>query len=113
MLKLKKSDRQTIGNISYIKESAVLDYIADKSRRGGKIDHSKKITVAVFVLTAICVFADYILTALGLEVYHAVTQTILGIFAAVVTGYFGKSLGEKHSRNKHGVDENGVPHESY
>ena len=102
---MSKRNITTINGINYVKESEVKKYIAARTPK--KTEYSKNITAAVFVMTAICITADYTLTALGFEVHHAVTQTVLGILAAVVTGYFGKSFAEKHSRNIHDLDENG------
>ena len=111
MTQWKPRDRKTIDNVSYIKESAIQGCIGGKKDKKGKskITFSQKFTVAVFVLAAICLAADYMLTALGLEVNHTVTLTVLGILGVVETGYFCKSFAEKNSRNQYRVDEDGMP----
>ena len=121
MTQWKPRDRKTIDNVSYIKESAIQGCIGGKKDKKGKsknkeisggnflMTFSQKFTVAVFVLAAICLAADYMLTALGLEVNHTVTLTVLGILGVVETGYFGKSFAEKNSRNKYRVGEDGMP----
>jgi hypothetical protein len=43
------------------------------------------------------------------QINESVTNTIIVSLAASILGYYGKSLGEKHSRNKARIDENGRP----
>lgn len=74
-----------------------------------KMETSKKLAWwAVFVATVILV-THYALAYLGLEPSGELT---LGVFTACIgylITYAGKSLGEKMSRNKHGLDADGNP----
>ncbi len=75
-----------------------------------KIETSKKLAVwAVVVATAVCI-ASYVLAALGHESVSDVTTTVFAACIGYLITYAGKSLGEKVSRNKHGLDENGKPY---
>ena len=74
-----------------------------------KMETSKKLAWwAVMVASAVLV-THYVLAAHGLEPSGDLTG---GVFAACIgylITYAGKSLGEKMSRNKHGLDAEGYP----
>lgn len=76
-----------------------------------KIETSKMLAVwAVCIATLACI-ASYALAALGFETVSDVTTTIFTACIGYLITYAGKSLGEKMSRNKHRLDENGKPFE--
>jgi len=70
-------------------------------------EYSKIITAVLVAFAIICVFADYTLTAVGLEAPHDLTKTVLTTATIQLSGYFAKSFAEKNSRNMFGIDENG------
>ena len=75
-----------------------------------KIETSKKLAVwAVCIATGASV-ASYVLSALGHEAVSDVTTVIFTACIGYLITYAGKSLGEKVSRNKHGLDEDGKPY---
>ena len=75
-----------------------------------KIETSKKLAVwAVCIATLACI-ASYALAAFGFETVSDVTTTIFTACIGYLITYAGKSLGEKVSRNRHGLDEDGKPY---
>ena len=75
-----------------------------------KVETSKKLAVwAVCIATAASI-ASYVLAALGHEAVSDVTTVIFTACIGYLITYAGKSLGEKVSRNKHGLDEDGKPY---
>ena len=56
--------------------------------------------------------ADYVLAFLNhTNIQATVTVTIIGSVVAALISYYAKSYKEKDSRNRHKVDENGVPYD--
>ena len=102
---MKPKNKITSGGVNYIREDVAKKYVAIRLRK--KLDFSKKITVVLIAFAIICVFADYTLTALGMEVPHTLTTTVLTTATIQLSGYFAKSFAEKNSRNMFGVDEYG------
>lgn len=83
-------------------------------RRGGsrkkKIEASKRLAYWAAVVASICPVASYTLAAFGLEPVSDLTSTIFTACVGYLITYAGKSLGEKISRNRHGLDADGNPH---
>lgn len=77
-----------------------------------KTEFSKFILGAYGVFCLVFIQENYILAFMNrTEVNSAVTATLISTLAATVLGYFGKSAGEKHSRNIHHLDESGKPYD--
>ena len=53
--------------------------------------------------------ASYVLAWMEKDVASDVTTTVFTGCVGYLVTYAAKSAAEKHSRNKYGVDENGVP----
>lgn len=76
-----------------------------------KLTFSQKLLVLLISISTVWVTWSYILATIGKEPVEnlaiaIVTTLILGLLA-----YFIKSFGEKNSRNKYKVDENGIPYD--
>ena len=73
------------------------------------LEFSKVLAIwAVFIATAAAV-ASYVLAAFYREAVSDVTTTIFTACIGYLITYAGKSLGEKISRNRHGLDADGNP----
>ena len=74
-----------------------------------KMETSKKLAWwAVMVATA-SLITHYALTALGMEPSGELTGGVFTACIGYLITYAGKSLGEKMSRNRHGLDADGNP----
>lgn len=80
-------------------------------KRKRKTETSKKLAVWAVCIATGASIASYVLAALGHEAVSDVTTVIFTACIGYLITYAGKSLGEKVSRNKHGLDENGKPYE--
>lgn len=76
-----------------------------------KIETSKKLAVWAVCIASLSCIASYVLAALNLQTVSDVTTTVFTACIGYLITYAGKSLGEKVSRNKHRLDENGKPYE--
>ena len=77
--------------------------------RRKKMETSKKLAWWAVAVATIVLTVHYALAYLGLEPSGDLT---LGVFTACIgylITYAGKSLGEKMSRNRHGLDADGNP----
>lgn len=82
---------------------------ARKRKKQRKIETSKKLAWwAVMVATA-TVAASYVLAWNGLESVETLSGTVFTACIGYLITYAGKSLGEKVSRNRYGLDANGRP----
>jgi len=82
------------------------------TRKRGKLEFSKVLAIWALTIATLVVVASYTLAAFGLD---PIQDTALGIFSICVgdlLGYSAKSLMEKMSRNKHGLDADGRPYGS-
>lgn len=75
-----------------------------------KIETSKKLAVWAVCIATLSSAASYVLAAAGMESVSDVTTVIFTACIGYLITYAGKSLGEKMSRNKHGLDEDGKPY---
>lgn len=81
-----------------------------EARAVKKTEFSKKLAAWAVCVATLSVVASYTLAALGCETVGDVTVAVFtGCIGYLVT-YAGKSLGEKMSRNKHGLDADGNPY---
>ena len=71
-------------------------------------ENSRGFLWAFFIATAAAV-ASYVLAAFYREAVSDVTTTIFTACIGYLITYAGKSLGEKISRNRHGLDADGNP----
>ena len=89
--------------------------MARKKRKQGpkpakkKPETSKLIALWAVLIATASVIASYTLAALGHEPVSDLTIAIFTACAAELIAYAGKSLGEKISRNKYGLDADGKP----
>lgn len=74
-----------------------------------KLTFTKMVVMWVLVLTTLTVIASYVLAAFDKQTVETLTGTIVASLATLLVTYCIKSLGEKASRNKYHLDENGNP----
>lgn len=79
---------------------------AQKKRR---LSFSKIVVLWVLILTTASVIASYALSAFDKQTVESLSMTLITALAASIVTYCIKSLGEKASRNKYRLDENGNP----
>ena len=66
---------------------------------------------AVTIATA-TLATSYLLAAFGLDPCESLTEAVFTGCIAYLVAYAGKSLGEKVSRNRHGLDAEGNPYQN-
>ena len=76
-----------------------------------KLTISHKLIITLLVVSIVWVSASYVLAALGKEALQELSSTVVSVLIIGLVAYFIKSFGEKNSRNKYGIDENGIPYE--
>ncbi len=74
-----------------------------------KMEFSKKLVVWSLVITSVSLVAAFVLAAFGCDGFQEFTMTTVRACTAIAAGYLTKSYGEKASRNKYGLDEDGIP----
>lgn len=74
-------------------------------------EFSKKLAVWAAVMATVSAAASYVLAIFDKQTTSDVTTTIFTACIGYLITYAGKSLGEKMSRNRHGLDENGQPYD--
>ena len=75
------------------------------------MEFSKILTVFLVFFGVGCIIASYILAFAGKDTNDSVTIALISQVVATNVGYLTYQYGLKHSRNKHGIDENGQPFE--
>lgn len=78
-----------------------------KSRK--KYEKSKLLADWAVVMATSSAIASYTLAACGLNAVSDLTSSIFTACIGYLITYAGKSLGEKISRNRHGLDADGNP----
>lgn len=76
-----------------------------------KTETSKKLAVWAVCIASLACVASYTLAAFNMQTVSDVTTTIFTACIGYLITYAGKSLGEKVSRNKHGLNEDGKPYD--
>ena len=74
-------------------------------------EFSKKLAVWAAVMATASAAASCVLAIFDKQTASDVTTTIFTACIGYLITYAGKSLGEKVSRNRHGLDENGQPYD--
>ena len=74
-----------------------------------RMETSKKLAWWAVVVATLVVITHYTQAALGLEPAAEVTTSVFAACVGWLVTYGGKSLGEKISRNRHGLGEDGKP----
>ena len=72
-----------------------------------RIEFSKLLVVWALVITTVCIVCSYVLAFTDHDSCSDVTGGVVTTCVAIAVSYEAKSLGEKHSRNKFGLDEHG------
>ena len=81
-----------------------------RKKKRKKWEFSKKLAVWAAVMATATAAASFVLAFMDkLNTVSDVTNTVFTACIGYMITYAGKSLGEKVSRNKHGLDENGQP----
>ncbi len=73
------------------------------------MEFSKKLAFWAVCIATASVIASYALSAFTRETASDVTVAVFTACIGYLITYAGKSLGEKMSRNKHGLDADGNP----
>jgi uncharacterized membrane protein (DUF485 family) len=76
------------------------------------MEFSKKLTIFLVFFGVVCVIASYVLSFLGLHSNETVTIALITEVVAVQMGYLTYQYGLKSSRDKYGIDKDGVPFEN-
>lgn len=72
-------------------------------------EFSKKLAAWAVGIATLTTAASYILAAVGRETTSDVTTTVFTACIGYLVTYAAKSATEKISRNRHGLDEDGMP----
>lgn len=86
-----------------------LDRIKRQRAKRKKPEVSKLLALWAVVVATVSAAASYLLAALCREAVSDLTSTIFTACIGYLITYAGKSLGEKISRNRHGLDADGNP----
>jgi len=78
-----------------------------RRRKKKKIEFSKLLVTWALALTTACVLLSYILSMTDHDPVQDVTVAVASACIAIGVAYEAKSFGEKNSRNKYGIDEDG------
>ena len=73
---------------------------------------SKMLAAWAVVVATVSVIASFVLAAFELDAVEDVTTTVFTACIGYLITYAGKSLGEKVSRNRHGLDADGNPYQN-
>ena len=82
------------------------------SKTSKKTETSKRLAWWAVIIATVSAAASYALAAFGMDPVSDLTQTIFNGCVAYLVAYAGKSLGEKVSRNRHGLGADGLPYYS-
>lgn len=74
-----------------------------------KIEKSTVLCWVVVIFGILCVAACFVLAFCGLDVPESLGVTAFGAITGGVGGYLGYHGALKNSRNKYGVDADGIP----
>ncbi len=72
-------------------------------------EFSKKLAAWAAGMATVSAALSFLLAFLGRETAGEVSTTVFTACVGYLITYAGKSLGEKISRNRHGLDEDGKP----
>lgn len=72
-----------------------------------KIEFSKVLVTWAIILTTLCVLTSYALSYFDHDPATDVTVTVATTCIAIAVAYEAKSFGEKNSRNKYGIGDDG------
>lgn len=72
---------------------------------------TQRVISILMVVSVIWVTWSFVLATIGKEPVENLSIAIVSTLIIALLGYFVKNLGEKNSRNKYKVDENGIPWE--
>lgn len=81
-----------------------------KRRRRKRMEFSQKLVVLSWAITVVWITSSYILSWLNLNPNETVTVALITESFAVTLSYFAYQAILKTSRNKTGVDKNGIPY---
>ena len=74
------------------------------------LSYSQKLLLVLICTSIAWVTWSYILASLGKDPVENLAIAIVSTLIVALLAYFVKSFGEKNSRNKYKVDENGTPY---
>lgn len=72
---------------------------------------SKLLAYWAVAVASASLIASYALAAFGLDSVSDLTVAVFSACIGYLVTYAGKSLGEKISRNRHGLDADGLPYQ--
>lgn len=74
------------------------------------LSYSQKLLLVLMCVAISWVTWSYVLASLGKDPVENLAIAIVSTLIIALLAYFIKSFGEKNSRNKYKVDENGTPY---
>lgn len=80
-----------------------------RKRKKRRMEFSKKLAVWAAIVGPCCIALSFWLASQGLDPNADVAIAVFVACDAYIGVYAGKSLGEKVSRNRHGLDAQGNP----
>lgn len=75
------------------------------------LSYSQKLLLVLMCVAISWVTWSYVLASLGKDPVENLAIAIVSTLIVALLAYFVKSFGEKNSRNKYKVDENGTPYD--
>lgn len=75
-----------------------------------KLEFSKLFLLLNWLIAVVWISLSYCLAALGMDSNSDVTVVVVTEVLVVTLGYLLYQFGLKNSRNKYGIDKNGVPY---
>jgi Co/Zn/Cd efflux system component len=93
-------------------EKIIRDSISDATatnRRRRKMEFSKKLVIWAAIIATFSALVPFILSFFDKQPSENISSVVFTACIGVLISYHGKSAFEKHSRNKHNLDENGNP----
>lgn len=89
-----------------------IDKTQKSQKKRKKPEYKKVIVLLIFLMSLGGVSSSYFLSWKGMNANESVTKTLIETLLVAICTYCLASFGEKNSRNKYHVDENGEPLEA-
>jgi hypothetical protein len=74
-----------------------------------RMEFSKMIVTSAFFIMCLWITSSFVLAAMGKDTNTDVAVAAIAYIGAAVVGYFAKDAFCKNSRNKYGIDKDGIP----
>ena len=87
----------------------IISYFKFRIQRIRKSEFSKKLTIFAAILMVVAFSFSVILAFCEKDPIETITGTIVTVCGGEMISYYIKSAAEKNSRNKYGIDSDGIP----